>query len=114
MVTAITDFTKVIDLRPADAIAYYNRGMAYGEQGDFDRAIADYTKMIDWNPNYAGAYYNRGLIYGKKSDFDRAIEDYTKTIGLNPDYADAYYNRWRCLAENRAILTVLSRIIPKP
>jgi hypothetical protein len=28
---------------PADAAAYYNRGIAYYYKGDLDRAIADYT-----------------------------------------------------------------------
>jgi len=43
---AITDFDRAIELDPADALAYINRGFAYAEIGDLDRAIADYTEVL--------------------------------------------------------------------
>ena len=90
---AIEYYTEVIRLDPADidivAGAYNNRGNAYGDRGDYDRAIDDYNKAIKRNPN-ADAYYNRGIVYGDKGDYDRAIDDYNKVIELNPNYADAY------------------------
>jgi len=72
---------------------YYNRGIAYSEKGEVERAIEDYTQAIDLNPKFADAYIKRGLAYTKKGEFDKAIADYTKAIELNPDYADAYYRR---------------------
>ena len=42
-----------------DAVAYFNRGIAYQAKGERDRAIADYDKAIALNPKYANAYYNR-------------------------------------------------------
>ena len=75
------------------AIAYVNRGSAYGEKGHYDRAIEDFNKAISINPNYAGAYNNRGNAYYKKGQYDRAIEDYNKAIALDPNDALAYTNR---------------------
>jgi len=72
---------------------YYNRGIAYSEKGEVERAIEDYTQAIDLNPKFADAYIKRGLAYTKNGEFERAIADYTKAIELNPDYADAYYRR---------------------
>ena len=38
---AIKDFNKVIELKPDDAEAYYNRGASYGNLGNEQQAIAD-------------------------------------------------------------------------
>ena len=76
-----------------DAEAYNNRGNAYYEKGDYDRAIAEYTEAIRLDPNFAEAYNNRGSVYGVKGDLDRAISDFSQAIRLNPNYAEAYNNR---------------------
>ena len=78
---------------PKYAQAYYNRGNAYSNKGDTDRAIADYTAAIQLDPTYANAYYNRGNGYSNKGDTARAIADYSEAIRLEPTYANAYYNR---------------------
>ena len=41
---AIEYYTKVIEINPKDAKAYYNRGVAYAEKGLQDKAIKDYNK----------------------------------------------------------------------
>jgi len=75
------------------ASAYTNRGNAYDDKGEFDRAIADYTKAIKLNPKDADFYTNRGNAYDDKGEFDRAIADFGKAIKLNPKDANAYNNR---------------------
>ena len=84
-----------------EAVIHNNRGLAYGENGDYERAIEALTKAIELNPNYAIAYYNRGLAYGEKGDYERAIKDYSKTIDLQPDLAEAHYNRGEAYYERR-------------
>ncbi|MFH1189116.1 MAG: tetratricopeptide repeat protein [Candidatus Omnitrophota bacterium] len=78
---------------PHKARPYNNRGVAYEERGDIDRAIADYDRAIELSPNYADAYNNRGNAYGEKGDFGRAIDEYNKAIKIDADSADAYNNR---------------------
>lgn len=75
------------------AWAFNNRGMAYDNKGQYDRAIEDYNEAIRLNPNSASAFNNRGIVYEKKRQYDRAIEDYKKSIGLDPNDADTFYNR---------------------
>lgn len=74
-------------------IAYNNRGVAYDDLGQYQRAIEDYNKAIRLKPNNADAYYNRGLAYKELGQYPRAIRDFDQAIRLKPDYADAYYNR---------------------
>ncbi|MGH6835049.1 MAG: tetratricopeptide repeat protein, partial [Methylocella sp.] len=80
-------------LDPKLATAYYNRGLAYYDRGDHDRAIADYDAAIRLDPKHVDAYNNRGNAYQAKGDHDRAIADYDAAIGLDPEDVDAFYNR---------------------
>jgi tetratricopeptide (TPR) repeat protein len=75
------------------AEAFYNRGVAYDNKGQPDRAIEDYDQAIRLNPNHAKAFYNRGVAYAIKRQHDRAIEDFDHVIGLNPDDASAFVGR---------------------
>jgi tetratricopeptide (TPR) repeat protein len=43
----------VINLDPKNAQAYYDRGNAYYNKGDRDRAIADLTQVITLDPKFA-------------------------------------------------------------
>ena len=72
---------KAIRLDPKFAHAYNNRGFAYAELSQYERAIEDYNEAIHLNPDYALAYGNRALVYtllGRdaeaKQDIDQAIE----------------------------------------
>ena len=44
---AIADFDEAIALDPQDALAYANRGYAYYNLGDDDKAIADYERALE-------------------------------------------------------------------
>ena len=66
------------------ASAYFNRGVAYGYKGDFDRAVRDFDQAIKINPSYE-AFYSRGLTYSNKGLWDRAIQDYDEAIKLSPN-----------------------------
>ncbi len=64
------------------AIVYYNRGVAYDEKGQYDRAIADYDMAIKLNPKHASAYNNRGIVYKKLGQSDKAMSDTQKAKEL--------------------------------
>jgi len=87
-------YSRAIALDPDFSTAYNNRGLAYYDKGDYDRAIADYDQAIQLEPD-ATTYYSRGLAYYYKGDYDRAIADYDQAIKLKPDYAIAYRSRGR-------------------
>ena len=85
--------SEAIRLDPNYASAYNNRGNAYGDLKQFDRAIADYDQAIRLDPNVADAYNNRGYAYRDLKQFYRAIADYDQAIRLDPNFALAYNNR---------------------
>ena len=71
---------------------YNNRGIAYGEKGQYEQAISDFNKAIEINPRYVKAYNNRGIIYRLKGQYEQAISDFYKAIEINPMDAQTYNN----------------------
>ena len=68
------------------AKAFFNRGAAYDDKGQYDRAIRDYTEAIRLRPGYADTYANRGLAYVKLGRRAKAIADFRKAIALRPGH----------------------------
>lgn len=109
---AIQYFTKAIELNPDNALAYYNRGLAYLKKGDkytpegeasLENAISDFNRAIELKPDYVEAYYHRGVariefihFYDspftliQKERFDKALNDFNKTIELDGTFYLAY------------------------
>jgi tetratricopeptide (TPR) repeat protein len=75
------------------SVVYNNRGVAYTDKGDYERAIRDYNEAIHLNPTSVGTFYSRGYAYKKKGDYDRAIQDFNEALRLDPHFALAYYER---------------------
>ena len=90
---AIVYLSEAIRLDSKYATVYNNRGLAWGDKGNYDRAILDFDKAIELNPRDANTYINRGVAWGEKGNYDRAILDYDKAIELNPRVANTYFNR---------------------
>jgi uncharacterized protein (TIGR02145 family) len=87
-----------------NAAEYVDRGNAYKENGEFDKAIEDYTEAIRLDPGYSMAYCLRGNAYGAKGYlcdntydakdyYDKAIADCNEAIRLDPANVAAYGHR---------------------
>ena len=89
LLQAVADFTKVIEIKPNDVMAYNNRGSAYAQQGNFTQAMSDFTKAIDLSPNDPVAYHNRAVVFYQFKEYDKAWDDVHKVqkIGatVNPE-----------------------------
>jgi tetratricopeptide (TPR) repeat protein len=75
------------------AIAFTNRGSAYDDQGDEDRAIADHDEAIKIDPKLDLAFNNRANAYSRKGEIERALADYDEAIRLNAKFVAALNNR---------------------
>lgn len=85
------DFNRALELDKAGA--YFNRGLAYAEDSNYQAAIEDWNKAIELYPQYQAAYNNRGLAYLYEHDVEHALEDYNRAIELDPNDAISYSNR---------------------
>ncbi|WP_194765747.1 tetratricopeptide repeat protein [Tamlana sp. I1] len=82
---------EVIDLEPKNLDAYFQRGLAKNDSGDYSGAIVDYSKVIVEQPD-ADTYYNRGNSRYSMKDFKEAKEDYAKAYILDENFIDALYS----------------------
>jgi tetratricopeptide (TPR) repeat protein len=93
LIDAIPDFTRVIDVDPKSAYAYYNRGLCYEGLRLDDLAIEDISAAIGLDPRAEFRYERRATIYFRKGQLDRALADYEQALAINPQYAAALYGR---------------------
>ena len=89
----IDNYTKCLRIDPDNATAYYNRGNAYCDLGNYNDGIADFSKAIRIDPNYTNAYYNRGNTYNKLGIYNEAIADFSRVVRIKPDAAYVYFSR---------------------
>jgi tetratricopeptide (TPR) repeat protein len=90
-VAAIADFSEVIRLTPDDPAAFVQRGYAYHELRDADRAVADFTEAIRLKPDNGRAYFARALAHRRRGDYPAALADASAAIEHNAK-SDAGYN----------------------
>lgn len=80
---AIEKFDEAISL--GDASLYYNRGTAWLEKHEYDRAIADFTQALKSEHGFYFAYIHRAEAFERKGDRDSAIADYRRALEIAPD-----------------------------
>lgn len=74
-------------------IDYNNRGVAFYNKKDFDKAIADYNAALKLDPEYAPSYNGRCAAFNAKGNAALAIADCDQAIQIDPKFAWAYNNR---------------------
>jgi tetratricopeptide (TPR) repeat protein len=89
---SLTLWNDVVSKYSVDA-AYYFRGLAYAEQGNYPMAISDYNQAIEKNHEYALALDARGTALFNVGQYDKALEDYSEAIRIIPKNAISYANR---------------------
>jgi tetratricopeptide (TPR) repeat protein len=94
--------TAVIDSGRFDgkslSSALSDRGVAYLNVRNNDRALADFNEAIRIDPDNAKAFGGRGLAYqlrAQEGDTERALADWAKALQINPDDADTLEQRAR-------------------
>jgi len=75
-------------------LPFYNRGLAFMDLDDKQKAIRDFSKAIELNPKVAlEAYDYRSLIYLALGKWQEAIGDLDMYIKLNPKNSNIYIRR---------------------
>ena len=91
---AIADYTKAIELDPAYADAYYNRGLAYFgstfESGidvhELVQAKQDFDKAIELDPFYVTLNFYAGWAYFLAGEFDLMFATGERMLELEPPW----------------------------
>jgi LPXTG-motif cell wall-anchored protein len=71
------------------AVEWVEKGIAYGKQGEYNKAIEAYNKAIAIDPNDKKALLNKGFAFAELGEHNKAIEAYKKAIAIDPNDKDA-------------------------
>jgi tetratricopeptide (TPR) repeat protein len=85
--------SKAIKLKPDYADAYNERGIAYSQFGQYQRALADFNEAIRLKPDNVNAHNNMGIAYFNMGQYQRAIESFNEAIRIKPDSVNSYKDR---------------------
>jgi serine/threonine protein kinase len=80
-----------VQLEP-DFFVYFELGVKFQKQGQYELAIEQYRKAIEMEYNYAKTHNNLASVYFLMGKYNEAIKEYREAIDIKPDYAEAYYN----------------------
>jgi tetratricopeptide (TPR) repeat protein len=92
---AIADFDKCIQIDESYSDAIADRGLAYYEMGQTEKALIDLKEAIRINPLDSLSHQSVLRIYLLQKSYTLAIEEYDKAIESNPDLHYNYANRAR-------------------
>lgn len=115
----ISDATAVIAASPTNGEAFYYRGEAKVELGDYRAAATDLAEAT--RLGYKNFYLdlNKGYVNEQLGNVDQALLDYTAALKINPKLAYALQKRGqiyfdkRLYADSISNLTTLLEIEPK-
>lgn len=72
---------------------YHNRGVAYYQLKDYQKALLEYEKARVSNPDSEESYIGKGVIYILQKNYKKALENYSKAIQANPYNTMNYTNQ---------------------
>ena len=94
---------------PDAAVAHFNWGISYANQGDLDQAITEFQMAIRRDVRWAKPYYSLGVAYSQKEKWNDAIVAWKRAVYIDPRHANAHYNLARAYAlKNWHTLSIVS------
>uniref|UniRef100_A0A6I8QBH2 Small glutamine-rich tetratricopeptide repeat-containing protein alpha n=1 Tax=Xenopus tropicalis TaxID=8364 RepID=A0A6I8QBH2_XENTR len=83
--SAISYYSKALELNPTNAVYYCNRAAAYSKLGNYAGAVRDCEEAITIDPNYSKAYGRMGLALSSLNKHAEAVGFYKQALILDPD-----------------------------
>lgn len=90
---AIENFNVLSRLDTTVFEAYFFRGIAKYNLGDFAGAKSDFDRTLRVNPLYTSAYHYRAIALSELGRYEEALEDLAEAVDLRPGYTSVYFSR---------------------
>lgn len=91
--TAIDNFNILLRLNTRQYNAYFFRGIAKYNLGDYTGAERDFDQALLINPIYTPAYHYRAIARSMSGKYESALSDLERAVELRPDYYGLYFSR---------------------
>ena len=76
-----------------DFEGYLERGWAWGEKGEWEKALADYDRARALNPASPRPYHFRGMVWLGLREYEKAVAEYNKMIEIDEQSYIGFHNR---------------------
>ncbi len=86
----ISLYASMIRSDPSDAIAYYNLGNVYGQDGDLKDAAIEFRTALAVDPGYVNARLNLGVAYAKEGRLSDAIRQFMMAETMAPSMSEPH------------------------
>ena len=97
---SLTLFTHTIAVAgEGNYLAYDNRGIAWGDRGEVDKAVADYEHALAIRPDYPNANNNLGRVLAERGQLDAAIAHYRTALARAPAMLEVHNNLANALSD---------------
>jgi tetratricopeptide (TPR) repeat protein len=73
-------YSNCLVLAPDFFAGFFNRGLAYLRQREYELARTDFTRVIELNPGLPDGYVNRALALRRLNRYPEAIADMTRAL----------------------------------
>ncbi|OCT97522.1 hypothetical protein XELAEV_18009750mg [Xenopus laevis] len=83
--SAVTYYTKALELNPRNAVYYCNRAAAYSKLGNYAGAVRDCEEAISIDPSYSKAYGRMGLALSSLNKHAESVGFYKQALVLDPE-----------------------------
>lgn len=82
------DSPLVVDAN--DSVAWYNKGDALANQGEYTDALFCFEKVLEIRPDYAAAWVFRAVVLIHLERYEEALESSEKALTLQPKDPEAW------------------------
>jgi tetratricopeptide (TPR) repeat protein len=89
---AQSQFEEVLQLDPANTLAFLNLGKIAQDTGQTDAAIQKYEKALLLQPKFVPLMAMLGNLYLEKNDLGKARQYYENALAVDPNFAIAASN----------------------
>jgi len=103
---AILLHQRLPEKEPANGLALYYLGYAYGQTGDHPKEALYYEQAIDLGSKEDSIFFNLGMAYGELNQIENSIGAFNKALDINPDSADNHFGL--ALAYQRSVADTLA------
>ncbi len=82
-------FREIITIDPQYTVAYFNMGLLYLDQKNYEEAINQFTLAVSTDPVHSESYFFRGISKELQGNKNAAIADYQQALLIDPEFEAA-------------------------
>ncbi len=89
--TVIVLHERLLEKKPANALAFYHLGYAHGQMGDHLKEVFYYEKALELGFRKDHIFLNMGLAYRELNDIEKSVKAFRKALEIDPNSADKHF-----------------------